>query len=170
MLVPNPVQTTYTQYLTAAQNGMPATTTGWDVDTKICEDPAGTSGIGFGLAVSQGTLHGDRSACLGGLSGKTFIGITRADSTLPNITAGFTDAYQDGDNMAVHVRGDIWVIAHDAVAAGDPVYYASATGRLGNASMSGGTAIDDARWMTTAINGSLGVVRLGAATGNSDAG
>ena len=38
MLVPNPVQTTYTQYLTAGQNGMPATTTGWDVDTKICEN------------------------------------------------------------------------------------------------------------------------------------
>ena len=170
MLQPNPVQTTYQQYLTAAQNGMPATTSGWDVDTKIAEDPVGTAGIGFGLAVSQGTLHGDRSACLGGLSGKSFVGVTMADPTLPNITAGFTDKYQDGDNMAVMVRGDIWVVAHEAVSAGDPVYYNATTGLLGNASLTSGTAIDDARWMTSAAAGALAVLRLASAAGNSDAG
>jgi len=165
MLQPAPVQTTYTQYLTAAQNGMPATTSGWDVDTKICEDTSGL-GIGFGLAVSQGTLHGDRSACLGTFSGGNFIGITRADPTLPNITSGFTDKYQDGDNMAVHVRGDIWVVAHEAVAAGDAVYFNATTGLLGNANLTTGTIVEDARWMTSAAAGSLAVVRLGNSAGN----
>jgi hypothetical protein len=170
MLTPSPVQTTYTQYLTAAQNGMPATTSGWDIDTKICEDPAGTAGIGFGLAVSQGTLHGDRSACLGGLSGKAFVGVTVADPTLPNLSSTFTDKYQDTDNMGVMVRGDIWVVAHEAVNAGDAAYYNTTTGLLGNSNLTSGTAIDDARWMTTAVAGALAVLRLSSSSGNSDAG
>src|SRR5260370_5834417 len=129
MLVLPRGRSVYTQSLTAGQVGMPAPTSGWDVDTKICEDTSG-NGIGFGLAVSQGTLHGDRSACLGTFSGGKFVGITRADPTLPNIAAGFTDKYQDTDNMAVFVRGDIWVVAHEAVAAGDPVYFNPTTGVL----------------------------------------
>lgn len=169
MLTPNPVQTTYTQYLTAAQVGMPATTTGWDIDTKICEDLSVPAvGIGFGLAVTGGTVHGDRSACLGTGSGKTFVGITVADPTLPNIATGFTDKYADGDNMGVLVRGDIWVVARDAVSAGDAGYYDPANGALGNASVSGATVIDDSRWMTSAVAGALAVIRLGTASGNAE--
>ncbi len=164
MLQPAPVQTTYTQYMTVAQNGMPASTSGWDIDTKICEDVGGL-GIGFGLAVSQGSLHGDRSACLGTFSGGNFVGITVADPTLPNIRAGFTDKYQDTDNMSVLVRGDIWVIAHEAVSAGDAGYFNATTGLLGNSNLTTGTIIEDARWMTTAVAGSLAVLRLGNAAG-----
>jgi hypothetical protein len=91
MLVPLPVQTNYNRYLTVAQNGMPATTSGWDIDTRICEDVSvGQTGIGFGLAVCQGGAS-DRAAILGAPSGRKFIGITAADITLPNVIAGFTD-------------------------------------------------------------------------------
>ncbi len=167
MLTPGAVQTTYNQYLTAAQNGMPATMTGWDADTRIAEDLSSPKvGIGFGLAVSQGTLHGDRSAVLGNASGALFVGITMADPTLPNIDTTFTDKYQDTDNMAVLVRGDIWVVVENNVAPGDEVYYNTTTGQLG-ATSGGHTAIPSARWMTTATTGNLAVVRLGQSAGNT---
>jgi|SRR5215472_10013024 len=163
MLQPAPLQTTYTQYLTIAQAGMPATTTGWDVDTKITEDPSG-NGIAFGLAVSQGTLHGDRSACLGALSGSHFIGITAANQTLSTLPAGVADTYHDTDNMAVAVRGDWWVKVHGAVKAGDQVTFDPTTGQLG---FSGGTVVEDARFMTSAAAGAFAVVRLASSAGNS---
>lgn len=161
MLQPSPVQTSYTQYLPVGQAGTPATMTGWDVDTKIFEDASPAVGLGFGLAVSQGGSS-DRAVVVGALSGKAFVGITRADPTLPNIDPTFTDKYQDGDNVAVFVRGDIWVVAEGSVAAGELVYFDGTTGALGH---SGGTLIEDARWMTSAAAASLAVVRLGNSAG-----
>lgn len=168
MITPSPTQTTYNQFLTSAQVGMPASETGWDVDNRLAEDPAGT-GIGFGLAVCQGTAS-DMAATLGQLSGGGFVGITRADPTLPNVDSAFTDKYQDTDNMAVQVRGDIWVApATAAVVAGDPVYFNSVTGQLGDSGIANAVLIPNAKWMTSfpmtqallpAAN--LAVVRLGA--------
>jgi hypothetical protein len=163
MLTPNPVQTTYTQYISAAQNGMLAASTGWDIDTKITEDISG-NGIGFGLAVSQSYVN-DRGVVLGNLSGFNFVGITCADPTLPNLDSGaggipFTDKYQNGDNTAVLPRGDLWVVVGDTVVAGNPVYYNSVTGQLGASGISNATEILGARWMTSASSAGLAVVRL----------
>jgi hypothetical protein len=156
MLIPNPVQSTYQRFLTVAQLGMPATTTGWDVDTRIVETSAG---ISFGLAVSQGT--GDNGCILGGTA---FVGITKADPTLAQASSITTvDKYLQYDNAAIFVRGDIWVIAEDTVTAGEAVYYSTTFGTLGH---SGGTVIEDARWMTSATGGNLAVVRLGNSAGN----
>jgi hypothetical protein len=168
MITPAPVQTTYNQYETVAQNGMPASMTGWDADTKLAE-AASPDGIGFGLAVSQSNIA-DRGAVLGQLSGGAFVGITMADQTLPNVTAGFTDKYQEGDNMAVLTRGDLWVDVVGVVAAGGSVYFNSVTGQLGPSGISNAVQITGAKWMTsnpahaeTAAppRGSLAVVRLG---------
>jgi hypothetical protein len=165
-----PVQTTYSQYMTAGKAGMPATMTGWDIDTFLCEDPSSPEvGIGFGLAVSQGTLHGDKSAGLGHISGGDFIGVTVLDPTLANLDTAFTDKYRDGENMAVLVRGDIWVEPAVDVVPGDNVTYDSTTGVF---SKSGGTAIKNARWMTsssTDVNprcGGLAILRITHPTDN----
>jgi len=147
MLTPPPVQTTYTQYINVGQNGMIASATGWDIDTRIAEAVT-TAGIGFGLAVSQSLLT-DRGAVIGQLSGGVFVGITAADPTLPNVVAGFTDLYNEGDNMAVLVRGDIWVITGDNVAAGGDVYFNSVTGQLGASGISNAVHVLGARWMTS---------------------
>jgi hypothetical protein len=153
--------------MTPAMAGMPASMTGWDVDTKLCQDDSSPPvGIGFGLAVSQGN-DSDRAAILGVPSGKAFVGITRARQDQPNLSTVFTDKYFDGENMGVHVRGDIWVVAEGVVTVGEAVYVNTTTGALGH---SGGTVINDARWMTSALAGGFAVVRLGVATGNSDAG
>lgn len=160
MLTPSPVQSTYTRYLTAAQNGMMAASKASDVvDTKISDEPAGT-GIGFGLAVSQGNFS-DKGVMLGTVSGGAFVGITMADPTLPNIDPTYTDKYAPGENVNVLVNGDIWVVTADAVTPGQSVKFNTTTGALSHGT---GTQIPNARWMTTqATPGGLAVVRLGNA-------
>jgi hypothetical protein len=156
MITPSPVQTNFQRYINAGQVGMPASSTGWDADTRVCETAAG---LAFGLAVSQGS--GDKGCIIGGTA---FVGITMADPTLAQ-AAGITtvDTYAQYDNVAVFVRGDIWVTAEDAVTAGEAVYYSTTYGTLGH---SGGTVIEDARWMTSAAAGKLAVLRLGNIAGN----
>jgi hypothetical protein len=148
------VQTEYNRYQPVGQVGQAASMTGWDADTKICETEAG---IGFGLAVSQG-VH-DGWAVLGGTA---FLGITKADQTLP---ASQSDKYAVGDNMAVHALGDIWVSpAHDVVP-GDLVSYNTTTGRVGK--LGSDVTIAGARWMTSAAADGLAVLRLGQLAGNA---
>jgi hypothetical protein len=155
MLQPSgPVQSTYNRYLTVGQVGTPASESGWDVDTRICQDDSSPAvGIGYGLVVVQGS-DGDRAAKIG--SG-TVVGITR--SNVSNSVLQFTDAYGDGQNMPVATRGDWWVISEAAVTPSEAVYYNATTGVLGH---SGGTLLPDARWMTTAAAGGLAVIRLGS--------
>lgn len=146
------IQTTYPATMPVGVAGQPATMTGWDADTKICEVEAG---IGFGLAVSQGAAV--RGVVLGGAA--DFIGISIRDITL---LTGQDGEYAEGQNMAVGVRGDYWVVTEDAVAIGDVVEFNATTGALGS---DGGTEIAGARWMTAASAGGLAIVRLGNAAG-----
>lgn len=149
MLTPAPVQTNYTQYILPAQNGMLASSINWTADTRIVETAAG---IGFGLAVSQGV--NDKGCIIGGAA---FVGITRADHTLPQ-AAGITvvDTFLQNDNAGILTMGDIWVIVSAAVVAGAAVTYSATTGQFGS-----GTTVAQARYMTSAATGGLAVVRLG---------
>jgi len=164
LIVPPPVQTTYTQYINAGQNGMPATMTGWDVDTRTFEDiSGGQTGLGFGLAVCQGA--NDNGCRLGLVSGRNFVGISRADHTLANVQQSANvavDKYANGENVPVHVRGDMWVVVENNVTADSTVLVDAVTGQLGK---TGGTLLQNARWMTTATAGGLAVVRLGFVAG-----
>ena len=155
MLQPAPVQTVYTRYQPNAQNGMLADETNWVGDTRTVET---VGGLGFGLAVSQGT--NDRGCIIGGAA---FVGITRADQTLPRSETLSLDSYAQYDNAGILAMGDIWVFPDNAVVAGEAVYYSATTGKLGH---SGGTLIEDARWMTSAAAGVLAVVRIGNIAGN----
>lgn len=158
MLTSSPVQTAYSRYRPGSQNGMLASAKASDViDTGISDMPAG-QGIGFGLAVSQGAMS-DQGVVLGTLSGGTFRGITIADPTLANRSSTFTDKYEPGENVAVLVNGDIWVVTADAVVPGAVVKFSTTTGALSTGT---GTTIANAEWRTTqATPGGLAVVRLG---------
>jgi hypothetical protein len=149
------VQTSYSNRMAAGFAGMPASMVGWDGDSKIVETDAG---IGFGLAVSRGT--DPKQIVIGGTD---FIGITFADNTL---LSGQSDKYLDKQLAGVCVRGDIWVVTEDDVAAGDNVEYNATTGQLGS---DGGTRIPSARWITSASAGGLAIVRLGDAAAPKDA-
>lgn len=73
------------------------------------------NGVGFGLAVIQGTAdHG----CKVGGDG-SFLGISVRDVTLDSRRS---DAYAQYDTVAVLDKGSIWVSPLVAVVPGDPVY------------------------------------------------
>ena len=159
MLTPQPIQSTYIRYILPAQNGMLASEVNWAADTRIVETAAG---IGFGLAVSQGSL----SAAGIIIGGSAFVGVTRADPTLARAdlapaTSPGIDIYPQYDNAGVLVMGDIWVNCYGNVAANAAVTYDTTTGHLGAA----GTTITQAKWMTAAAGGAstpvLAVLRLG---------
>jgi len=171
MFTPAPVQTTYQQYETVGQVGMPASMVLWAVDNRILEDPTG-NGVGFGLAVCQGT-ESDKGCTLGQLSGGAFVGITRADVTQP--IAQLTppqapDTFYNTANVPVMTMGDMWVSPQTEVQAGSPVYFDSVTGELGDSSTDNAILIENAIWITSLPNGTqptvnfngLAVVRLGS--------
>lgn len=147
------VQTTYAETLKPGKAGMVANMTDWDADTLIVETDAG---IGFGLAVGQGT--DPKQAVIGAASAAAFRGISVRDVTLESTDE---DKYADGKNMAVLTRGDIWVVTGGDVTAGADVTFAAATGVLSSAAAGGSQfTIAGARWMTTAASGELAIVRL----------
>jgi hypothetical protein len=127
------LQTTYNRYMSA--------------DTKQAE-----GNIGFGVVVSKGSADDGVLA-----AGTLFVGVSIRDVTLDHATA---DRYEDGDNVAVMTRGDIWVAVEDAVVAQTAVKYNTSTGALGS---DGGTTISGAVWKTSADAGGFAICRLGGA-------
>lgn len=95
------------------------------VSTGICE--TAEPGIGFGLAVSQGTLS-DAGAILGGALA-TLRGVSVRDITLRgDVATGDVDHYQPPNSMAILEDGEIWVSPTVAVAANDVVWFNASTG------------------------------------------
>lgn len=126
------VQSTYRTGIRKGIPGMVSDQVGYDAITRICQDSAG---IGFGVAVSQGST--DKAATIGGTK---FLGITMRDITLvpgvandPNSdTLSPVDVYPQYLNMGIMTRGHIWVVAHADVAGGDPLFYSATDGTLTN--------------------------------------
>ena len=125
-------------------NMVPATMISRTVET----DP----GIEFGKPVMQGVA--DKGVVLASGSGIKFVGIT----VLDNVGRyGYPNGFALRDSARVMTKGVIWVEAAVAVAAGDPVTVTT-TGTFSN---TGGTAIANARWDTSAQANGLAQVRLG---------
>lgn len=141
--------TTQTSYSERMSPPRPGTLAG-NVDsartiTGICETEAG---IGFGLAVSQGTLS-DEGTILGGtLAG--FKGVAIRDVTLRG-DSGDVDNYIPPNSMGIMESGDIWVSPVEDVAAHNAVYFDGTTGRFGDTNGSGKLGpIPGAYWKTSA--------------------
>jgi len=150
-----PVQTTYTYPHAAAVAGMPDGLN-YDDDTGVVETAAG---IGFGLAVSQGT--NDLGVIIGGTVAG-FRGITLKDVTLE---ASQSDLYAQYQNCAIRQEGKVWVKVNETagVAAGDPVYFSPTTGLLYKGIATDATALGPllgARWVDSAILNGLARVDL----------
>jgi hypothetical protein len=150
----NTVQSSYSRYQSAGVAGAFADMSGWDADSLICE----SASIGFGLAVSAGTA--DNGAVLGGA---TFRGISVRDITVVHSTA---DRYEQHDNMAAAVRGDIWVLTATAVVNRKQAYYNSSTGEIGGSGISNAVAIAGAVFLDTAGSGAMARVRLSNTVGD----
>lgn len=140
-------QTTYSINPAAAYAGMTA-------DTEFTTDMSfeiQTAVTAFGLAVGRGSA--DRTAKLGGGG---YLGVTIADKANLNVAA---TGYAIGDIAALMTKGSIWVTAGASVTPADTVYFAAATGVISNIA-AGGTAIPNARFLTTAANAALVLLQL----------
>jgi hypothetical protein len=154
------VQTSYATTMRVAFAGLKGDTAPEVILTRQVET---TGGIGFGLAVTQGT--GDRQVTVTGTTPKAFIGITLVDQTAGStaITPPVNvDQYQQGDIAAVMQAGSVWVLADGAVTAGAPATFTTATGRVGAKAVSTTVimAIPNAYFETSAADGALALVRL----------
>jgi len=150
------VQSTYSENIRQAVPGLLANMTNWNADTRHVETAAG---IGFGLACGQGAA--ERGARLAAAAATGFVGISLRDVA---VAAGNSDKYLKEDAMSVLTQGDIWVTVGGDVVAGQPVTFNSTTGVLSATAASGTQfTIAGARWMTSASNGALAIVRLGGA-------
>jgi hypothetical protein len=145
------IQTTYDTGLSAPT---PGSIGGSDFNSKtgICETVAG---IGFGLAVGQGSA--DKGVVLG--VGTGFLGISIRDVAV----GAEVTKYPRYGNMGYISRGQIWVLAGAAVGAGDAVHYDAATGAISN---SGGNTVPGARFVTSGANGARVLIELGANAGS----
>lgn len=121
------VQTNYRPEIAGKVAGLVANMMDAAIRHKVVETAAG---IGFGLAVSQGT--GDGGCVLGSTK---FIGVTVRDVTVAlaqvdplSDTPNTVDTYGLYTNAAILSRGDIWVVAGNNVAAGDAASYNTTTG------------------------------------------
>lgn len=147
------VQSSYSATMTAAVAGMLANQREHHIDSRVCETAAG---IGFGVAVSQGTA--DNGAVLGAAASTGFVGISIKETTTNPSTV---DEYQQYENLPVLTDGDVWVTTGGIVTAGGDVTFLKTTGVLSStAADSDNFTITGARWMTSAASGALAVVRL----------
>lgn len=145
-----PIQTSYSRYHAEAFEGMIAD----QRNTNLISRRA-TAAIGFGKAALQGSAvdaikAADNSAAL-------FIGVTvRDQSTDPSAP----DQFKANDEVRLIDQGAVWVLAGENVAAGDRAGYLTASGAFMKATTANVTAIDGARFETTAASGALVKLRL----------
>jgi hypothetical protein len=165
------VQTGYRPFIAPGLVGMPADGTPHSDMSRTVET---AGGIGFGLAVSQGTQ--DLGCILGGSS---FVGVTVRDITVNqvsidplNTTRPAVDVYPQWDTAAVRTRGNIWVLAGSDVAAGAGLFYDTTAG-LFSSSASGLAATGNITFTTNpvagqtlVINGTTVTWEASGATGN----
>jgi hypothetical protein len=125
------LQDRYSPQIQPAFAGMIADMVEYSIQTRVNETVAG---IGFGLAVGQGTR--DKGCVLGGAS---FLGISVIDKTQVlspidplsgNLDA--LDVYGMRKNVAVLSRGHVWVLAGSVIAANDGLFYNSTNGGFSN--------------------------------------
>ncbi|MBH1591960.1 DUF2190 family protein [Stenotrophomonas maltophilia] len=153
------LQTNYPDTQPVAIAGAPATML---PATEISRTVEGAA-IAFGKAVEQGATDKSVKAFAGG----KYVGIAMLDRsasgrtvTAGQVTGRATDAFGVGESARVRTKGDLWVTAAVAVAAGDDVYLTDA-GAFTNVATDN-TAILGARWDTsTTAAGQRAVVRLG---------
>ncbi len=165
------VQPNYTSVMRPGFAGTIIDMVDYSTITRLCETAAG---IGFGVAVSQGT--GDKGAIVGGSS---FVGLTVRDITLTGTPVDMqsstpipVDTYGRYANMGIMTRGHMLVNVFGNVVAGGLVYYDATTGKLaGSASGAGAQGsivytLQPVADTITTINGTVVTWKASGATGN----
>ena len=145
-------QTTYPDTIPASTAGALATMANGVIQSRTVETAAG---IGFGVAVEQGTA--DKGVIL--FDGGTVSGITVLDQ---GATGDSEYAQYESARVAPVGSGvDIYVTCATGCSAGDDVYVRPSNGDFQDSSANSGVQIPGARWETSASAGGLAVIRLG---------
>lgn len=147
----SPIQTSYNERHRVALPGMVG---GSDYGSKtgIVETAAG---IGFGLAVSQGT--NDKGVILGG-SLAAFVGASIRDVASRNLMTDTVDKYANTKNMGYLNRGQIWVVPTTPVTPTSEVHFSATTGEF---AASGGLGpVPGAKWVTSSAAGEPALLEL----------
>jgi len=153
------VQTTYPDTQPVAVAGAQATM----IPTTLISRTVEVAAVGFGVPVEQGIAD---KGCKKFDGGK-LLGITALDRSASGltvvagqVTASAPDTFGVGQSALVMTKGDLWVIAATAVAAGDDVYIRPSNGDFQNDATNSATVVDGLRWDTTTVAGGLAVLRM----------
>ena len=126
------VQTTYTNMAGAVAgaigNMVPAT-----LISRSVEDSAG---IGFGVAVKQGTA--DYGCAAFGSGDTAILGITARER---DVAADTPDKFAENENARVMTKGCVWVLCTTGCSPGDPVYVRPSNGTFQDSSANSGVQI-----------------------------
>lgn len=145
------IQTTYSERISAGQEGLIANHEPCRVVTRIIND---AGGVGFGKVVSRhATID---NAIISPPASGSFVGITVRN---PTVDPDDADKYPQGTPVSILLEGVIWVVASVAVLAGEAAYYVPATGVITNVPTSN-TAIPGAIFDADAGIGALVPLRV----------
>ncbi|RVH65398.1 hypothetical protein CN198_21280 [Sinorhizobium meliloti] len=148
-------QTTYTN---APPKGLHGQIASEEKCNKISRTVEHLGGVRFGQPVQRGAAdHGVVPFAAGG----EFIGIAVLNPAVPADVL-VPDSYPRYFTGAFMTMGTMYVTAGATVAAGDPVYYVTATGRYTNTDNTGANpAIPDAFFEASGTNGAIVQISLG---------
>lgn len=155
------IQSTYSQYLTAALPGNFATTTNLDDWVSKITDTV----ISFGFGVTRGAK--DNSVKLPAATGFEFMGIVRRNLNVENSDNVETAASVAGKFSEIITNGYVFVICEDGCSPGDDVYLRhTVNGALDpggfrtDADTANADQITSATWETTTAAGEVGIIKL----------
>lgn len=148
------VQTTYSDNISAAVAGQIVNCEPSDLISRTVET---SGGLGFGIAVNQGSADKGCILAITGAAG-AFIGATVRERSIDANDSNSFDQYTDARIM---IKGVIWAVAATGCSAGDPVYVRPSNGAWQDSNANSGVLVPNARWDTSATAGNLAQLRLG---------
>ncbi|MEF2073492.1 structural cement protein Gp24 [Consotaella aegiceratis] len=149
-----PYQTTYSA---APAKGLPGQISSEEKCNEVSRTVETAAGIKFGAPAQRGS--GDHGAAI--LSTGDFLGIAVLHPAVPANDSN-PDAYPQYFTGAFMTMGTIFVTADATVAAGDPVYYVTGTGRYTNTdNSSANPVIPDAFFEEAGADGGVVEISLG---------
>lgn len=147
------LQTSYPDNIRAALPGQKANTEPATIISRTVEDVAG---IGFGVAVAQGS--GDKGVSAFGSGDTAVLGVTVRQRSLDANTPNVVPQYE---SAAVMTKGVIWVTCTTGCTAGDSVFVHPTTGAFQDSNANSAVQIVGARWDTSAEAAAIAQLRLG---------
>lgn len=146
-----------TSYTSAPAKGLPGQIASEEKCNKVSREVETAAGIKFGQPAQRGTAaHG-----VAILSTGDFLGLAVLNPAVP-ADSDNPDAYPQYFTGAFMTQGTMYVTAGATVAAGDPVYFLTASGKYTNTDNSAANpAIPDAYFEEGGADGSIVQISLG---------